>query len=67
MGKKEIMIIQSSFSVPHVVPNLYASLSSVEHEDILRNTGNQTTLEPIDCYYMAFCVAQKTENQVWSK
>lgn len=50
--KKENMIFQSSFTDPHVVPDLNASLSSVEHEDVLKNTGNQTTLEPIDCHYM---------------
>ncbi len=38
------MKIMLPFTHPHVIPNLYYFLYSVEHkEDILRNVGNQNT------------------------
>ncbi len=36
------ILILSSFIYPHVVPNLYDFLSSVEHKDDLKNVGNPT-------------------------
>jgi len=34
--------ILSSFTNPHLVPNLYEFISSVSSEDILKNVGIQT-------------------------
>ncbi len=48
------MTILSSFTHPHVVPNLYAFLSSVEHKDNLRNVGNQTVDVAIDFHSIFF-------------
>ncbi len=43
------MKLPSSCIHPEVVSNLYAFLSSAEHnEDILKNVGSQTVSDPID-------------------
>ncbi len=46
-AKQDISPRQSFFK-PHVIPNLYDFLSSVEHKgDILTDIGKQVILEPI--------------------
>ncbi len=58
------MTILSSFTHPHVVPNLYAFLSSVEHKDNLMNVGNQTVDVAIDFHSIFF---HTVEVNVWFK
>ncbi len=62
------MKMLSSFSHPHVVPNLHEFLSYVEHKkSILKNAGNQTVDGPhwLPYYLYPFCGSQWGSTTVW--
>ncbi len=56
------MNILSSFTHPHILPNLCEFLSYVEHEDILKNAGNETVLSPLT-YSIYFPTMEVSGNQ----